>query len=246
MFIDEITGPYADFKETYKELKWYTQNEHFKDLRLLVDCLWVTPSKRPQMLLRTLGELFVDAGFEVLNLEVNMRNSSEIVEKCSLDDDDVSFFLGDILAASLQNFPSGYKVESYDDLTTAVRRARVESSNHGILVVVGKINENTGNFIPSEDVTERDERIRILQDGFSEADMLKLKEAGIWSIEEKLCIEHLQVEQNVLVVHWNRIIGFEWSTIIIWGNRFENASPFVRFCDMATRCKVNLKLIHTI
>ena len=198
------------------------------------------------MLLRTLGELFIEAGFEVLNLKINMRNSSEIVEKCSLDDDDVQFFLGDILAESQQNFPSGYKVTSYDDLSTAVECARRETSGCGILVVVGKINENTDNFIPSEDVAEQDQRIRILQDGFIDSDLMKLRGAGIQSIEEDRCIEHLLLEHNVLVVHWKRIVGFEWSTVIIWGNRFANASPFIRFCDMATRCKVNLKLIHTI
>jgi len=198
--------------------------------------LWIVPNSDTQTKLskahKDLEEEEEVNIFEILKLEYNMRNGKHInkyIKKFKFDDERKKQEVMPLLGKTLQNFPEGVQPQHFGNLSDAINAAKQSTNNtntkKGILVIYKIDMKNSGKNAKNGVQNVEGVEIKFMKQGFSEQYVTELKETLDEETEDK-CIEFLEGENHVLVVHSSCINGFEWPTIITFCDSNTNKETY--------------------
>ena len=236
IFIDELHQSLPDNQNIIEKLS------------VLLDHLWISPANKIQMRCaqddeykNCLEHLKSGSGFEVLNLNVNFRNNKEISQLSIEHVSKNERYTPSKLALPPINCPSGREPSPVGSLADGIEKAQ-EKAERGVLVIIGDINDDSSSDFHDhfDRITDAQKSTMKFLDQPSDEPWAirrkpKLLKIGILEIRDEEALDFLQERNNVLFVSFNSVNGFEWPTVVYYGNVIYDTNPSINsFCRCTT------------
>uniref|UniRef100_A0A7M6DQ13 Uncharacterized protein n=2 Tax=Clytia hemisphaerica TaxID=252671 RepID=A0A7M6DQ13_9CNID len=212
-----------------------------------LDILWIAPSAPSQRKMKLPDNLTLD-GFEVLDLEYNLRNSKEIVKVTSeIAKKDDQYCYKELLAETPPNFPTGCRPKYVKTIEEGIKMARKVNKRGGILVNVDPtdVKDDLINFMENNKKhfkTYFYEKSEDFEEALKRRYLVTKSRYGIK--RDKSPYDCLR-DGHILITDNSHIQGFDWPTVICIQQSPQERNAKHK-CNYFLRCTTNLIVVHHI
>ena len=224
--------------------EWHIDKESLENIPKCVGVIWIAPDATS---LYEHSELQLHAEYEILRLELNLRNNKDIVNATISHAEKEHYRYAHGISRTPINFPRGkppvYFKQNKENPTEPLKEALIEgrkhTSNGGILVIIDKFNDDLRQFVRD---STRDKNLKSL---------LKHTPVKYYTVEET----DFSANENpskflndggILITDLPSTLGFEFATVIYFKqvNYKLHVVVLEHECNAYMRCKAQLIIIN--